>query len=515
MTNTYVNAYPISSQIAPLSNIYSSIYQFYNDSFTFSNFNYALKLNRVILGASNSIATFSQIAEIFIPPSPNGGIGLFSPADYLRDFYYYTDDYIYLSYAGFTLNNGPFVSYNIQYGQLWNPELQIAAIQKFNIFTGFRIGFTFSQPHGLTAGDKIFVSAEDPIVSGESTILSTGFTNYNFAIDRIWATPSVSTGYITSAKRYPNNFTPWENGWNATNQYKGRFINYNYLIAGNNNTRPDGSTQKFLSTYGDKLFTNFITGTGSIISKKANQFETIGFIVDPYELYSNTTGSLILQWDIYSATNSVLGTFSYNFGPGGDSGIFTISRWEANVGYDNLAGLGFFNGSEKYWNVYFKDSSDNSIISEIRQYVIDDECSSYDKKLVAWINSLGSLEYFTFTQNNKISYNINRNDWKKELNIGLQAMSVDRGRGILSQVVKQNIVLNSNWIDENDYAWLSELTTSQFVWIFEDYYENDLLPIPVNVVDTSYEFKKQKTEQIFNFTITLEYSNDIWTSQSK
>lgn len=509
MTNTTIYSTPTSIPIHPITTIYSSLWNLQNNSYTASNFNYAIKLYKEALVAGNTPAnnpTF--IAEIFTPPRPVYGRGIFSPAQYLQDDLYDPDYYINTCYPTATLENGPVSSYMFSYGASWDPELQIAAIQKFNIYTGFRIGFTFSVPHGLTGGDTIFVSAEDTIISGESKVLSIGLTDYNFAIDRVWATPSVSTGYITSAKRYTGTSSVYS-VWNGTNQYDTRSVNFEYLLAGHFDPGPSGQIQKFLSNYYSKdYWTDTTIDFGDIITKTSNLYESIGFWADPVELFDVTGGELILNYEVYSTTASLMATYSFNIN---NDGNYFRTRYEVGVGLNNLSTLGLIvTGDEKYWDIYFTDSSDNSIISEIRRYVISDECSSYEPVLVAWINRLGSLEYYTFTQNSKTTLNVNRNEWKKELGIGVDYQATDRGRSIISQKITRNIVLNSNWISEEEYSWMNELVTSPSVWFFANNPEGNLMPYPAIVVDSAYEFKKKLTEQIFNMTITLQASNDVW-----
>lgn len=516
MDNTTINSAPFSTNIQPISNIYSSVWVLQNTSFTASNFNYAVKIYEDAIVSGNVPDNNPVLlSELFLPPRPVYGYGAFSPSDYLKPFLYSPDYYQGLVYATNQLENGPYASYLFSYGASWNPELQIAGIQKVATGMVFNIGYTFSQPHGLTAGDTIFVSAEDTIISGEQKVLAFGFGTSNVVVDIIWATPSVSTGFLTSAKRYTATSSIYS-VFNGTNQYLSRTVNFDSYIAGNFNTLDDGNIQKFLSLYasGDYMENNTIIDFGDVISKKVNDWETIGFWCDPVELFDATGGELILNYEVFSTTASLVATFSFNVN--NDYGYYR-QRLEAPAGLNNLGSMGLINtGDEKYWDIYFTDSSDNSVISEVRRYVIDDECSAYEPVLVSWINRLGSLEYFTFTQNSRETLNISRNLWKKELGIADTYSSIDRGRGVLSQQVKQNITINSNWVTEEEYAWLNELVGSPYVWIFGKDTSGADIPVPVVIVDSSYEFKKKLTEQIFNMTLTLEYANDVWSvSQNK
>jgi hypothetical protein len=457
------------------------------------------------------------LTELFLPPRPVYGYGAFSPSDYLKSYLYSPDYYQGLVYTTNQLENGPFSNYLFSYGLSWNPQLQIAAILQVGIgATTSNIGFTFSQPHGLTAGDTIFVSANDTTISGEQTILPVGLTNTRFVIDKIWATPSVSTGYITAAKRYTGTSSIYL-VFNGTNQYGSRQVDFYNYVAGAITTLDSGNVQKFLSTYGsgDYMEKNTIIDFGDPITKKANVWETIGFLCDPVELVDTYGGGdLILNYEVYSTTASLIATFSFNIN--NEYGYFR-SRYDAPVGLNNLGSMGLINtGDEKYWDIFFTDSSTNQIISEVRRYVLDDECSAYEPVLISWINRLGTLEYYTFTQNNRETLNINRNLWKKELGISDNYTQIDRGSGIISQTIKQNITINSNWIGEKDYAWLNELVSSPYVWVWGKTPSGGVIPIPAVIIDSSYEFKKKLTEQIFNMTVTLEYANDVWSvSQNK
>ena len=509
MTNTTIYSEPQSIPIHPITTIYSSLFSLENTSYTASNFNYAIKLYKEpLVGGNQPSNNPTFIAEFFTPPRPVYGRGVFSAAQYLQDDLYNPDYYMNTCYQTSTLENGPATTYEFAYGSSWDPELQISAIQKVSTGLGFRIGFAFTQNHGLTGGDTIFVSAEDSLISGERNILNLGLYTQSFVIDVAWATPSVATGYITSAKRY-NATSSVYSAWNGTNQYETRNLSYEYLLAGHFDTGPSGQIQKFLSTYYSKdYWTDTTIDFGDVILKTANKKESIGFWADPVELNDITGGELILNYEVFSATNSLLATYSFNIN---NDGNYFRSRYEVGVGIDNLGTLGLLNtGDEKYWDIFFTDSSDNSVISEVRRYQISDECSSYEPVLVGWINRLGSLDYYTFTQNSKTTLNVNRNEWKKELGIGVEYQPVDRGRSIISQKITRNLTLNSNWITEEEYSWLNELVTSPSVWFFGLDAEGNTIPYPAIIIDTSYEFKKKLTEQIFNMTITLQASNDVW-----
>jgi hypothetical protein len=65
----------------------------------------------------------------------------------------------------------------------------------------------------------------------------------------------------------------------------------------------------------------------------------------------------------------------------------------------------------------------------------------------------------------------------------------------------QIITLNSNWITEEESAWLKELIMSPYVWLMD----GGVLK-SVNVLNSDYESKKTINDKVFNLTIDVEIS---------
>jgi len=80
-----------------------------------------------------------------------------------------------------------------------------------------------------------------------------------------------------------------------------------------------------------------------------------------------------------------------------------------------------------------------------------------------------------------------------------------RGQAILSSNVNETFVLNSDWITQDDYAFLNQLITSPEVYIYDDTTGNNT---PIIITDNSYVFKTTFRDKLFNLTISYKYAFD-------
>jgi len=93
---------------------------------------------------------------------------------------------------------------------------------------------------------------------------------------------------------------------------------------------------------------------------------------------------------------------------------------------------------------------------------------------------------------------------------GLNSGSYYRGRNIYSGKVDANYTLNTNWISEIEYEYLSELIESSDVYILKYYPQKTIqyLPVPIIITDTNYEIKTAIRDQLFNVTMNYKMSVD-------
>ncbi len=212
-----------------------------------------------------------------------------------------------------------------------------------------------------------------------------------------------------------------------------------------------------------------------------------------------------------------MGSSSLYVDPQNYPGIGTgnIWKWDCPIGFANLDGMSILPGTQsdiQYVVCYIGDDIPSINYSESRYFYVDRTCSIYDTKQIMFKNKLGAWEYFTFTQDNKKSQTYTRNIYKKNLNWGDVKNSQNRsfrGNKIISLKIEEEYTVNSNWITEIEYEWLSELISSQDVYVKEFVpTSDDFYYLPIIITDTRYEFKSAFDEQIFNLTINYKLAND-------
>jgi hypothetical protein len=403
-----------------------------------------------------------------------------------------------------------------QAGYSYNPDLDVEAII-VNVAGDDYLGFTMSVVNPFFTSGIINVTSDNPYITGNHVVSANGLATYSFATTTLY-TADMSTA--TNVARIVSYFSPadiFENsryGFDGTQNYKEYNIPYDYLIVdGTLYNYGDGGNFNFLSSYPNRR-----TGTSSVIDCNAQCFsiakrtrldtyETISAIIDSG---INVGSQMFARYKTYDSGNNLLTTTYSTFTNyvletpklvRMDFPIGTINKnWGPNV---------------KYFSIQLVERViEESVIyvpyTELRYFYIDDSCTIYDPVQVMFKNRFGAWEYFTFTQDKKKRDSISRTEIKKEMNWGEITNAntkAFRGRQVISSSVDEEFVLNSNWISEIEYEWLSQLIESNDVYVLENYVGQSLpYPVPIMITDTSYEFKTSNRDQLFNLTINYRYA---------
>ena len=160
-------------------------------------------------------------------------------------------------------------------------------------------------------------------------------------------------------------------------------------------------------------------------------------------------------------------------------------------------------GAESYYTVQTFTSS-NVSISGIARYNIVDNCSRYEKRRLQFLNELGGYDTFNFTLVSKETMDIERSMFKKDLGSYGSSYSFvnspnDRAYSQYHTRIKDKISIQSDWVTQDQLAWLEQLVTSPDVRLDDGTYL-----IPINITNTSFEKKKVVNEKLFN--LQLEYT---------
>jgi hypothetical protein len=506
-------------------------------SYNSNNFRYWFEMAIQTCDDDNlNIGVFSTIPRPLDQSGLPMGYGAFSCASPLRSFLFSSPtgdpgNEVYaitqpissynLAYP-FFLN--PVLRWNIFGSYAYNPNLDVEAII-VNYSGDDYLGFSMSSVNPFSELGNIYVSSNNSAISGSHIVSANGLATYSFATTTLF-TQSMAEG-TNQAKIFnylapPDYLLTERYGFDGTQEYKDYNINYSYLIVdGTQNNAPDGGNKNFLSNYPNRR-----EGTQSISECSTNKYNcfklskrvredtygSLSFIVDG----GTTTQDVYARYKYYDSTYNLISSENKSF-----SGLplcpetGKLFRIDIPLGTINL---GITSSNVAYYSVQLVEKIIEEqvvylALSELRYFFIDRQCTIYDPVQVMFKNKLGAWEYYTFTQDKKKRHSISRNTFKQELNWGEITngnIRGQRGMRVISERIEEEYTLNSNWITEIEFEWLSELIESTDVYILEKWIpdaEQTYYPVPIMITDTSYEYKTAIRDKIFNLTINYKLAN--------
>lgn len=341
--------------------------------------------------------------------------------------------------------------------------------------------------------------------NGQSLI--TGFSGTNIITNIEYGlTESSIGGVISNIQRFVGTSSTYY-GVNGTRQYYNPLVNnsiygtssgytdlyyYNNFVFGNGSS----AAQNFLTNYDRNTYKEIF---GSSPCGSYDQGELAYFI-------SPTQSNLTMKIDTYDSSFILIGTYSNVV-----SSITSLNNiYCVPVGTANIASLVDLT-NVMYYTISIYDDTLHNFISLKRKIVKND--SVYDNVRVCFLNRVGGYDFFNFNYDSKYSIDIKRKEYTKTLSPNY--MVGDRGRSIMSMDVKEQFIINTDWISEYDYGFLEELITSPEVFILKEETGSGvggrttttyINKIPIIITDNSYEKKTLFRDQLFNMKLTFEYA---------
>jgi len=258
--------------------------------------------------------------------------------------------------------------------------------------------------------------------------------------------------------------------------------------------------------------TIFLTDTPRLVARETEELN-IGFMADVTQF-----SLMLMRIRAYTSNGTLQKTVYLN-----NSTLTNLTKnrsINANIGFSfigNLTNADLYSGTApvidedtSYYTITMFDVTE--ILgyrqkSEERFIYIEDYCSKYDPIRFKFMNNYGKYDYFTFTlaktKNTEIKRNLfkqNPNQWDST-NYNYNRMS--RGSSQYETILNDTITIQSDWITEDESVWLEQLMSSPDVYI----YNNDEL-VAVNITNSSYQTKYEKSEQLFNLSISFQYSQN-------
>tara|TARA_R110000787_G_scaffold8114_2_gene27121 strand:+ start:276 stop:1676 length:1401 start_codon:yes stop_codon:yes gene_type:complete len=221
---------------------------------------------------------------------------------------------------------------------------------------------------------------------------------------------------------------------------------------------------------------NFLTKMPYNIKARANDVGVVGFLTGISHFVSSYTSPHYIGIEFYNSAGASVGskTLSVTQGTGGqayntNTGAGNTIRCYAGVYPANLKQTGDLPSGTSYYT-FRAYRIDNSIVSAEYTISIQDECE-YETNRLCWLNELGAWDYFNFNVKSVRTTNVSRNsfnssgaDWSGEY----YSRPYNRGgKKVYSVSSKDSILLNTEYLTEEEGIWLESLMSSSEVFLIK------------------------------------------------
>lgn len=254
----------------------------------------------------------------------------------------------------------------------------------------------------------------------------------------------------------------------------------------------------------DRDFRNYsidnyaVNGTSVVVAKYKDPDERITLNTDVW-LHFFRNASDVIHFEVLDASNVSVGTFDLTI-PSTNELIYYV-----NIGAKTLIDNSITPGVGYTVNIEFEDT-DLSATTYVTSYVFTYMCTLYDIYTVYYLKRNGAIGFMHFELFSEKSESKKTNTVKLDKNQLVSGVygsnEYDREQHVISTELTEKIVLNSNWITEDQSTQLKELFNSPIVWIKD--VDTDQTYIPISITDTSYIEKKNVTDPLFNYIITAD-----------
>jgi hypothetical protein len=141
---------------------------------------------------------------------------------------------------------------------------------------------------------------------------------------------------------------------------------------------------------------------------------------------------------------------------------------------------------------------DHTRVTEIRTFMADTLCRKRPTR-IGWLNTLGGIDYYTFTGTRSSESIIERTEYLKDLPASFTV--TDRTSAVLGSSFREEFEVISDFETESVYRWLSKILISPEVWIVEN---NVVIPINISSKGNPIE-----SDTFFQMKMKYHKSSDI------
>ncbi len=212
-----------------------------------------------------------------------------------------------------------------------------------------------------------------------------------------------------------------------------------------------------------------------------------------------TSGTYKLWVQTLTEANAVVDTASGNLTMAGQFNLFNFQAGAIN----NWAGRTLITENTYAYNVYISVGAAITRVLRFRQ-VCNPKFRQYN---LHFLNRLGGFDTMGFRLVNKRRSEFQRSSYRRNPYqlTGSQMKNIDAynkyNETTFNFAVQHTdyYMLTSDWVNDQDYAWLAQLVASPLV-----YMEVQGAYFPVTIRNTNYQYKYKVADKLFNFDIEVE-----------
>lgn len=287
----------------------------------------------------------------------------------------------------------------------------------------------------------------------------------------------------------------------------------------------DGVTPTLQAVYefdDDDTEIQWLTNMPTTQKTRAGEYATAAILASAFN--GTVDGALRVNFTFYEADGTQISTANITRATIGMENFIT-TKSTANaaklyqflpVGYQNLEDQSFntnirpsAQANLAYYTINVFDNTAKPYITKTYRFDIAD-CSKYTPIQLAWVNSLGAWDYYTFELASIETLNIQREtittnygNWNAAA--AFSYSQYERGEMVTKIEADKEYTVNSDWLDDEYFVWLQELLMSKDVY----YCNSDGTFNPIILTDNSYEIKSELNKKLNSLTLKFKLAHKI------
>jgi hypothetical protein len=391
---------------------------------------------------------------------------------------------VFPSMVGWSAATNSFFRYHLEYGH----EFTYTFNFKDNFFNGGRVGFTGSTPHYFSSGDTVLITqnptgATNTQYNGVHSVYQV-IDNYGFVIDLTFGAstpPQAGTAVYSDFRK--TLFT------GLTNDRDKYIVN---SAMNHQDFRTYNANDYILNTVAPaQLLTSVPNGWQFDLDSQAYllAFQTGGTNAKFLKVTLDNGNTYFINNPAPTEKTLAVGVGTYNI---------------------NQALGGVITSAVKSYTVQVTNAS-SAATSVAYTFEVYSHCSAspFNQFQIVGLDRMGSMVSFNFDLASKQIDSIKRDEFKKIVGSYSPTTntwgynSFDRGRTVNNIDVTSSFTVTSDWVTEEQVAYLAELYSSPEVYHIDS--AGNWLAIIVT--NDSFDHKYRNREKLFNYTLTFEYAN--------